>query len=67
MTRDFGSIIKQLLQTDAFYLQLLEDLLVQSGCETEVELRVNRSCNTIVIRRQLGKSIEPDDEGRHDP
>ena len=53
MNRDFSSLVKQILQTDDCYIHLLEELLVQAGCNARVELHITGRGNTIVIREQL--------------
>ena len=60
INRDFGSLIKQILQTDNLYIELLGDLLVEAGCNVKVELHVTRCGNTIVIRAQIDGFLEAD-------
>lgn len=55
MNRDFSSLVKQILQTNDCYVHLLEELLVQSGCNARIELHITGRGNTIVIREQLNE------------
>ena len=66
MNRDFSHLIKQILQTDDLPIQLLEDLLAESGCRVRIELHVTRDGNTIVIREKLSELMEPEEEGMLD-
>ena len=56
MNWKFNQIVNQILQTDSFYIELLEDLLAESGYSVKVELHVTRHENTIVIREQLAQA-----------